>query len=435
VSAPPVNVLALGGRDEETYTTSQTTMSSHGNSNSISLSASVGYTWPIAGYKASVSVSAGYDREWSTTTENDTTITNSVTMGLNVPIPPDTPGYVNSLTVQPFWLSAETSRAPWIPTGYGGNLPWCITWGVPSYSTYTASGVSMAGFAAAPASASGTIHRGGDNEKDSYKLIGAPMVWLNADGSETQLPMTADQFDPTQGAAVSLNGHAFPADGTKGKWSRKGDVWKYKTREGVRTDPFGLDLDFAAKTWSFNGSSKTLGQEIKLADDSLRVRLHLQGKHSFSTWIKHEVTAAWSHSEKKSEWQPYGVHEIKGDYDSRKGEGRLVVKGHLPKKEKHFGDVQIVVNGASVRFPLLAMEDFRKKLDHGGAVSYKADGLLFEIDFSAGKWKATIEGNQFKSDMAPKNGGQSVKVQVGGAPLSDQSFQIQQGKTGLTYGG
>jgi hypothetical protein len=289
--------------------------------------------------------------------------------------------------------------------------------------------------AASPTSASGTIRQGGDNEKDSYKLSGAPMVWVNADGSETPLPMTAGDFDPSKGAAVSLNGHAFQADGTKGKWVQKGDVWKYKTREGVKADPFGLDLDFAAKTWSFNGSSKTLGQEIKSADDSLRVRLYLQGKHSFSTWIKHEVTAAWSHSEKKSEWRPYGVHEITGDYDSRKGEGHLVLHGHLPKGETHFGDLQIVVNKVPVRIPLLGTENFLKKLQHEGTVTYKADGLFFEIDFGAGTWKAKIEGGQFKSDMAPKDGSARVEVRLGGGPLSDQTFEIQQGKTGLTFGG
>jgi hypothetical protein len=435
VTSPPVSPLSLGTKDEETYTKSTTTMTSKGNSNSCSVDATAGYTWPFVGFKAGVSLSAGYEGEWTTTTEHDTTVTDSVTMGLNVPIPPDTPGYVNSLTVQPFWLSAATTNAPWIPQSYKGNLPWCIAWSVPAYSTNTGAGEARAGMSGAPASASGSIRHGGENEKDTYKLSGAPMAWLEADGSETQLPMTASDFDPSKGAEVSLNGHLFPADGTKGKWARKGDIWKYRTKDGVRVDAFDLDLDFAGKVWSLNASSKTLDQEIKVADDSLRVQLHLQGKHSFSTWINHDVQTTWSHEEKKAAWAPRGVHEIKGDYDSRKGEGRLVVKGHLPKKEKHFGDVQIVVNGAPVRFPLMATENFLKKLDQGGTTTYKAEGLSFEIDFGAGKWKATIDGNQFKGDMAPKDGAMRVQVLVGGGVTSDQTFQVQKNTTELKFGG
>jgi hypothetical protein len=427
-TSPEMPVLTLGLRDVVSYTQSNTNTDSKGNSNSFGVQAGAKLT--IAGFSEAVTV--GYDGTWTTTTENQSTITKNVSCALNVPIPSNTTGFVNSMTVQPYWLLAKTANAPWIPAGYSGNLPWCVTWDVTKFTTV---GGGTAGVSGPPASASGTIRAGGDQEKDTYKVAAGRLAWMDAEGAETALPMTADQFDPAQGAAVSLNGHAFPADGTKGKWSRKGDVWKYKTREGVKADPFELDLDFAGMAWSFNGSSKTLDQDLRVANGSVQVRLALQGKHSFTNWITHDVQTSWSHEEGKAAWPPYGVHEVKGDYNSRTGAGTLVVKGHIPKKETRFGDVTIVVNGASVSFPLLGTEKFLDKLDRGGSATYKADGLLFDIDFGTGKWKATIDGSQFKSDMAPKDGAVRVQVLVGGEPTSDQTFTALKHTTTLKYGG
>ena len=49
-----------------------------------------------------------------------------------------------------------------------------------------------------------------------------------------------------------------------------------------------------------------------------------------------------------------------------------------------------------------------------------------EIDFGAGRWNTRIEGNQFKSDMAPKGGAMRVQVLVSGASTSDQTLVLQQ---------
>jgi hypothetical protein len=147
------------------------------------------------------------------------------------------------------------------------------------------------------------------------------------------------------------------------------------------------------------------------------------------------VDTTWSHSEKQSGWQPYGVHEIEGAYDSRSSVGKLRLKGHIPKDIGSFGDVEIRVNGTPVRFPLLATEGFLKHLKNGGSVSYKAEGLTFDIDFGSGRWKATIGGGQFKQAMAPKNGAMRVEVLLGGGPLCDQTVQLQKCTTGLRFEG
>jgi hypothetical protein len=97
--------------------------------------------------------------------------------------------------------------------------------------------------------------------------------------------------------------------------------------------------------------------------------------------------------------------------------------------------VEIRVNGTPVRFPLLATEGFLKHLKNGGSVSYKAEGLTFDIDFGSGRWKATIGGGQFKQAMAPKNGAMRVEVLLGGGPLCDQTVQLQKCTTGLRFEG
>jgi hypothetical protein len=425
---PQMPVLNLGLKDQVSYTQTNTTIDSKGNSNSFGIQAGAGLNIP--GYKGGITL--GYAGQWTTNTENVTAVTQNVSCTLNVPIPPDTSGYVNNMTVQPFWLQARTGKAPWLPTVYGSNFPWCIAWAVTQYGTV---GGGTAGLAAAPSSASGTIRHGGDKAKDTYTLSGGRMAWRNADGSETPAPMTADQFDPSKGAAVSLSGHVFSADGSNGKWVRKGEVWKYNTREGVKKDPFSLVLNCADETWSFDGSSKTLDDVIQPADGSLRVGLGLQGSYGFTTWLRHEVDTAWSHSEKQSGWQAYGVHEIEGAYGSRTGIGSLKLKGHIPKRIGSFGDVEIRINGSPVQFPLLAAEGFLNRLKNGGNVSYRAEGLTFDIDFGSGKWKATIGGAQFKRGMAPRTGALHVEVLLGGALLSDQKIQLQKCTTGLRFAG
>ena len=426
---PQMPTVSEGGQDEVTYTQTDTTISSNGNSNSFGVQAGGGVHF--AGFSTGITV--GYDGEWTTNTEIQSTITQDVTCALNMQAPPSPcpSGDVCDLVVQPYWLQASSANAPWIPIGYAGNLPWCITW----HTIGATAGGAAVGVAGPPSSASGTIRHGGDNEKDSFTLSGGRMAWLRADGSETPAPITADQFDALKDASVSLNGHAFSSAGSKGKWSRSGEVWTYKTNKDAKGDHFTLGLDFANKTWSFDGSSKTLDREVQASDASVRVHLALQGQYAFTLWLKHGVHATWSDEEKKASWEPYGVHEIKGDYDSPTGVGHLALKGHIPKNISAFGDLEIRINGTSVRVPLLATPGFLQALQKGDKVKVQDTGLSFDIDFGTGKWEASIEGPLFKADMAPKKGSLRVHVLLGGGPLSDQTVVIQKCTTDLKYSG
>ena len=435
-TSPQMPVLTLGERDEVSYTESTTTTDSKGNSNSFGVQAGAGFR--IAGY--ALDVTMGYDGEWTTNTENESTITQNVSCALNVPIPSNTPGYVNSMTVQPYWLQATSTNAPWIPTGYNGDLPWCITWDVTQYGTVSGIG---AGLASPPISTSGAIYHGGNNEEDGYIVSGGHMSWLDSNGTEMSMPLTADQFDPSKGASVLLNGHVFTA-ASNGVWSRNGDAWDFFTTNvgmfsdgflsgGFFNDWFFLDLDFANGTWSFAGLSRTLDQDIKASDGSVRVSLALGGKYVFTGWLQHGVDIYWSHEEAGAAALPYGVDETQGEYHSQTGAGDISLTGHVPPNVGAFGDVEIRVNGVPVDFPLLSTQGFLSALTTGGQVTYQAEGLSFCINLGTGLWQAAISGTHFTSAMAPKDGAIRVQLLLGGKSISDQTLVLQNWTEALAY--
>ena len=432
LSNPPVGTLDIGADVTQTYTQTASTNYSQGNNNSFSIDAGTSFNF-FGGFSSGVTV--GYDTEFGTETDVASTLTKSVSCSLNMPIPPNGPGYVNSMTIQPYWLQAKTANAPWIPPGYRGNLPWCITWDVSSYATTasTPGGAVTAGAAPPPVSASGIIRSG--LGLDSYNITTAHMTWIGSAGQETSLPMTAGNFDAVSGATVFLNGSAFSANASSGKWTRTGDVWKFRSGLRATTGPFTVALDFAKKTWSFDAFSLRLDQEFKAGDDKVRVELVLPGSYPyrFAHWLKHDIDATWSLIERPSSWKPYGVHEIDGAYNSQTGAGHLNLQGHIPKQVASFGDLVLRVNGASVSIPLLSLDGFLANLAHSRPVRYNAQGLRFLIDFRTGLWQATINGNQFKPEMAPKDGAIRVQVLLGGGRLSDQTMLVQNYTSILNY--
>lgn len=373
MSNPNIDTLNGPPPTTVTYTESDSTMDSKSNTSSFSVSAGASFN-VLEGFSAGITL--GYDAKFDTTTEVESTITNSVSCTLNMPIPPDQPGYVKQLTVQPYWLQATSDNAPWIPAGYSGNLPWCITWNVLGYNTI--SGTTI-GASPPPSSARGTVKLGGAAGQDTYQVVKGRLAWLNAEGGWTRLEMTADQFVPRKGASVSVNGHVFKATGVKGHWSRNDSVWTYRTYDSVKK-PFVLELDFANKTWSFSGSSNTLHRHINVADGSLRIDLHLQGSYVFTRQVRHQVDTTWQHTEKKDAWPPYGVHKVMGSYNTMSREGQMMLEGHLPRESKQFGDFKIIINGVSTFIPLLRTRDFLEKMDSADVVIHEADGLFYQLD-------------------------------------------------------
>ncbi len=418
--------LDIGGDVTVQYTKVNTTVDSSGKNGEFTLEGGASFDL-FEGFKSGVTV--GHKSTWEQESEVQSSNSTSVSAEMDMPIPdPTCQTCYSSITVQPYWLVATAETAPWIPTGYNGNLPWCLTWNVTGYSTV---GGIKAGPANLPASVWAKVQAG----NDQYSITAGSMVWENADGSETPIPLTADQFDPAEGAAVALNSHLFTVSAATGSWSRRGDVWTYKTRNGV-TEPFTLELDFGKQSWSFDGRSSDPQLAVSVADGFVRVALGVQGLYRFVSWIQQDASMTWSHEEKKRDRKPYGVDQIDGSYNAQNQTGNIVLRGLAPKHLSNLGDVEIRINGLSVDFPLLATTDnFLRKLRSGGTVAYRADGLSFTIDFSTGRWTASINGGQFKHGMVPKAGVEQVQVLFGGTISSDQNLTIGKHPATLTYKG
>jgi hypothetical protein len=421
----PSSTLDLGTETTLSYTQETDNVVTTGSSNKFSIKAGASFDL-FGGYKTGVKV--GYSTSYGQESTVESSDAESVSAFENIAYN-TCPTCYTQMEVQPYWLMAKTENAPWIPSGYSGNLPWCLAWNVLDYCDN--GGNDCYGSADAPAAASAKIRVG---KKGRYRIDSGHMTWHNADGTKTAIPMTADQFGQAPSATVSLNGHAFTASAATGKWSRRGDVWKYKTRSGA-AEPFALELDFANQTWSFDGRSKDPDLAISAADGLMRAEVDVQGTYGFVTWVRQDASMTWDHAEKKADWQPYGVHEIKGSYNAQNQTGYIVLRGHTPKPVSNFGDVEIRINGLPVDSPLLATTDnFMRKMRHGGTVTYRADGLSFTMNFSTGRWRARIDGDQFKHGMVPKAGAERVQVLFGGTLSSDQKLAIGKHPATLTYG-
>jgi len=419
--------LSLGTQTTLEYTKTDEKLESNSNSNSFSISAGSSFDL-FGGFKTGVTV--GYETEFETTTEVSSTITESVSCSMTMPIPPiNSPDdYVKSLSIQPYWLMAKTAKAPWIPASYKGNLPWCITWDVTSYETV---GGKTGGTAPPPQWAWGTLRSGKFNSGSTYTLVGGELSWVSSDGTEKPFSLTADEFDPVAGAEIVLSGYPFSADESRGDWVRYGDVWQYQTSAGTTVDPFELELDFGHRKWSADLSAIATGNSL-VADGYLKIQLNLQGKYTFTNYIKHHVNASWSHREDETDWKPFGVHWIEGDYDSSTGRGQVTLAGHMPE-EMDLGDIQIVINGVSANFPFLATEAFLDGFKKEQTFAYQAEGIYLELDFETGRWFSFVEGEAFEAGMAPQQGASRVQVFIGGKAVSDQNFLIHEHATVLSY--
>ena len=436
VSNPPVGILSQGVNTTQVYTETKSTMDSKGNSNSFSVSAGVSFDI-IEGFSEDIKM--GYDAEFETTTDVETTLTKSVSSSLNMPIPPDTHGYIKNLSIQPYWLQAKTEAAPWIPKDYNGNLPWAIIWHVLHYDTI---GGGSAGIAPEPYSATGTFQTGME-KMDRYSIDTGHLSWLDEDGGEIPLSMTAGDFDPALGAMISGNGYVLPMNETNGKWIRQGDQWMWFSSPNVNQDSFDLKLDFANGTWFFEAQAYYLDKIFLIADRQVHIQLELQGIYQFSNWMENDVKAIWSHEEidtaqdlENTEVRnSYGVDEVEGAYESGSEAGYLFLKGRIPESVSSFGDVEIIINNSGVSIPLLSTEGFLEGLGSGETVGYKEENLSFELDFKTGEWEVLIVDDLFTGDMAPKKGSLQVQMLIGGEQVSDQTMELEEHSSMLNFWG
>ena len=377
----------------------------------------------LKGFKASLKT--GYDSSFKTSVTNTTAYGKevSVTLGMKSCSADDC---VKNLYVQPYFLKATKSTAPWVPTAYAGQQPWCIAWNVcgGEWNNGTKIGVSPP-----PESGEGLVVGGPEEETaiqrpgmSRYDLVGACLGWLNAEGAIEPIPLDALMFDPSKGITVDLNGYSWSSRQAHGKWNQREMVWTFTSSNSVRRNKVTAKLDFGRGTWDFHISRADLADAIRPLSGDLRVTLVVNGKYTLRTDLRHHVTTDWTWERQPDGEGMLGLTSFEGWYDTAAQEGGVYLQGVLPEKLPTFGDMSFELNDRPVDVPLLDLPYFQEALQNKGTLVYDREGVHVEVDLAARTWFATIERGAFDSRQAPLRGHARIRVLVGGVPWG--SFDV-----------
>lgn len=429
-----VPAVRLGTESHMPFSTVTTDIQTTGTTASVSLDESVGIYDKFMLKGMSKTMTAGYDGSWSSQTTASTAVSQNLIIGYHVPSMPATctaSDCVQSITVQPYLLVATGNAAPWIPTDFSANLPWCIAWEVTKVCL--ADG-TCGGLSSPPKSAGGTIVGGSGASEigvpesaskwSDYTLTDGSMSWLEEGGQETPIPLTADTFDPALGASIFLSQWEFPAAGGAGAWKRDGNVWQFKNGGGSGQETYKLKLDFGKGTWTFEGSRLSLGDHILAGQSSCRAELRVNGRYSFSCVIRHKAKVAWSLKRSPTSPSAMELTSYSGLVGASREANTVKLEGTVPADIPGFGDVGLLINGRRTEVPLVTEKEFADALEHRGKVVYEKGGVHLKVDFKTNRWSATIQGKAIEALMGPLMGQAGITVTVGGAPWFSQRVAI-----------
>jgi hypothetical protein len=308
------------------------------------------------------------------------------------------PGCVTSVSVQPFFLQALDKAAPWIPTAYQTQLPWCITWKVTDLKKVLAlfpSTQEISGTSPPPRNAFGRVVGGFGGETGSggtshYTIEGGQMAWVDGNGQQTRIPMTADAFLPSQGASLDFNGFLWSSSGSRGAWKRSGDVWTFEPIGPAQQSRVRLKLDFGGATFDVHMTNADLQGRIPAGDGKLQLKLVVNGQYTFHSVLHHEFDIVWRWSQTATQPNALEVTSMDGRFDTVTKTGKMSITGTLPANRQHFGDMGLEVNGRETVIPLLDLENFEATVLSRGVLRYVKQGLILVVDFGTRTWTATF---------------------------------------------
>ena len=404
-----------------------------------SVDLSLSFALKLAGLKAGLG--AGYEGHFS----NSVTSTHAMGTELEASLGMSScsgsdPQCVKSLYVQPYWLQAADSNAPWIPTAYNSQLPWAIYWHVNSYGTAggnTTGDSPPADRIVAKIAGQSNLNLAGSPDTSvgsSYSLAGGKMAWLQHDGSVDPIPMTADEFDPASGASVEVNGYAWSSSQADGTWVRRGNVWNFLTSQSATSDVVDLKLDFGARTWDFDLTKTDLSPFYKASQGHTHLVLSVNDKYKFYFDCNPAVKAQWDISADPPALDTLSLSRYHGTFSSSTGTGTAVLEGNLPSNLKYFGDFSVSVNGRQTNVPLLSQKNYAKAFAEGKKLVYEKDGLKLSVDFGKKTWRAYLGGNSFHQGLAPSGGATAIQVKVGGVAAYSGNLPVLNYTLNLEYG-
>jgi hypothetical protein len=428
-------ILSLGTVETVEWTQNQDSVTAQGytNATSVSIGSHFGDFLKLLGFDGSLT--AGYSSECTNETTNVSAVNQNIQLSFGMPSPPDPctgtgTVYYTDWTVQPYLLQALDSSAPWIPQNYGLNLPWCITW----YAKGTVCGGGQTGTSPQPDDISGHIAGPGSGDS-SYAIRGGRLAWIGDGGGVTPIPITADTFDPGMGATLELNKHVLYATPSAGKWTRQGQVWKFKSKGASGKNLLTLKLDFGSGIWSFEGKKLALAGAFKPSDSHVMARLRVNGLYTFRFDAEQEVRSEWKLVLAPSDPQKLEVTRVEGRFGWSDRKARAVLEGRLPAALTEFGDLSLVFNGHQRDIPLLALGDYPSAFAQGKQLIYKSGGTKVVVDFGKKTWSADFEGEDFHRLMAPRWGGVRLAVKAGGRSLYTAEHAVTDFRTELKFKG
>jgi hypothetical protein len=436
----PVVTVSQGSYADITFTNETEDVETTGQTNSTNMEVGVSFSFGTKVKGFTETLKMGYEGEWSMDTTTTTAVSNDIQISYHFPFKPaecQEDDCVTSLTVQPYLLQATDSTADWIPTAYAHDLPWCMTWRVKDgmYNDGTHIGES-----APPESVEGIVTGGGGAGRGKvaparsiYTLNGGWMEWLHEDGTSERIPIGADEFDPSLGASVLLNGHELRTSDTLGTWKKKGQTWEYTTNGPVRKDVFTLTLDFKKARWSFDGRRLDLARSLRAGETAARLELVVNGRYTFFCDIEHDAKIDWSLLVSPPDDDRPQMTSYMGTFNSSSGHGEVLLEGVLPAQLAEFGDFSIVVNGHRNDIPLLTLEPFWGAFENGEELVFERDGIYAVLDFGNKTWSVRLSKGAFHRLLTPRWGGVRVRVEVGGDEKSSREIEIPSYTTRLSF--
>ncbi len=422
-------------------------VSSKGETTSLDINNTTELSGQMGGIGIKASLKLGAESSFKTTTSDSTTFTTDVIAAINMGpwglAVEDKRDCIGLLEVQPFVLKATDYTAPWIPENFQGQKPWAIAWtvdqAVPETSSAMLQGLLGAtatgtpgltfGRSLPPRNASGRVvgGQGGGDSGDplsQYSLEGGRMWWVDANGSETRIPMTAGSFEPSKGVSFEIGRFSWSSLGARGTWSRGRDVWTFKSDSKVKQDRVTLKLDFGDGTFNLNVDKVDFQGSIRAGVGEIPMRFIVNGQYSFRTVMHHDFDVTWRLNQPPMNDTTLQVTSFDGRYNNATESGKMSLSGTLPKVLPDFGDIALKMNDRTLLLPLLSMDGFREALESEGVFTYVKEGLNLNLDFGNRTWSATFNNQAFQKLLALRWGGSRIQVNVGGLPWYNQEHAV-----------
>lgn len=422
-----IDPLSMGTLQTQQFVKSTTTGKSWSDSYSGESSTSLRIGTKGNNVETSLDLSFGYETEGSSSTMFEQNMETSYLV-------PMFQGGYSEVYVQPYLLQATTYNAPWVPKGYKGPLPWAVTWDV----TYAAMNASTLGRpetvysrTTMPEKAHGRITGTAEPNDpkakarslvvtrvrdDRYGIEKGRLSYLGPDESLIPVAMTADDFDPSRGITITLNGYRLYATRAKGTWKRPGvagkpgKVWTYASRYG--TERLCVTLDFGTMTWNMEVSRIELGDRFAGVGDTATVTLDLNSRYVLSTRIVHGLAYEWE-TDLSSFTQSMEMHTINVKQDTS-GAGKVRVTGRLTDRVRTIGDVSLVLNEARKEYNLMNTPEFMEKVKEKRPIRYRDASGTLDADLETGCWTMTADTTAFPNPRPMHHGDVELKVKIGG---------------------